>query len=246
MSLIPAPKRTDIGEELKKHAPQIAFFSGNGLLLVGEVRVWDYAISMTGDVWKACLAVLATFIPFVIWEIAVQHDKANALMRICAWTGMVISLALGVAIGIADFVMIDGSSPDSGMLLGALAASLSIHAVLLLVYFYAHPEITARRLTAEALARESLALQNAQTAQRILSAARRRLTQERNIAQEFGRDELAKTLSSLTGQEYVEADQDLDSPPPQLFAAQNLAHAPTPVSAGTSGNNGHRSNVPLP
>lgn len=235
------PKQNiDIADWLKEHAPAIAFFAGNGLLLLGEVRVYDYALTQTGEVWKAWFAVLASFAPFVIWEIGVQHDKANAWMRLYSWIGMTISMALGIFVGVADFIMIDGSSPNSSAILTWLALSLSVHALLLLAYYYSHPQIKAKRLMAEALGREELARTNAGIARNILEAARGRLALEREIAGEFGDDELQKVLASLTGQQYTPAEH------ASLFGAglqiakaagRTLGHELAP--AGQNGN-GHK------
>lgn len=246
--LIPTSKKTNFSDELKKHSPTIAFFAGNALLLLGEFRVYDYVHTLTGEPWKAWYAVGASFLPFVIWELAVQHDKATTLMRTFAWVGIVISLGMGIAVGVADFVMVDGASASGETLMPLLALGLSAHALLLLGYFYSHPDQKVKRLMAQAIGRESIALMNAKIAKSILTAARQRLSQERSIASEFGEEELAKVLANLTGETYEAPEQDdaVTSAPPQSMGslsdadvarvadllAAKLSAGSMPVSAG--------------
>lgn len=142
--------QTSIADWLKAQSPSLAFLAGNLLLAAGEYRVYDFAYQNTGETWKAVFAVLSTFFPFVLWEVAVQHAKASSLMRGIAWLGIAISLGLGVLIGVADFMLIGGQAPNADVLLGLLAVSLSIHAILFLAYFYSHPDIKGHRLTAQA------------------------------------------------------------------------------------------------
>lgn len=214
-------RQVGIAEWLKSNAHNIAFIAGNGLLAAGEYRVFDFALQNTGEIWKAWFAVLATFFPFVLWEIAVQHAKANGLMRGVAWAGMIISFGLGVIIGIAEFATINGQLSSAEALLGLLAGSLSIHAVLFLVYFYAHPDIKASRLTAIAIAKQEMAERNAEVAESVLGSARNRLELERRIAAEYGYENLRRAIAEIEGRPY--------HAPKRTYAPHNPLVPPEPV-----------------
>lgn len=214
-------RQIGIAEWLKSNAHNIAFIAGNGLLAAGEYRVFDFALQNTGEVWKAWFAVLATFFPFVLWEIAVQHAKANGLMRGVAWAGMIISFSLGVIIGIAEFSTVNGQLSNPEALLGLLAGSLSIHAVLFLIYFYAHPDIKASRLTAVAIAKQEMAERNAEVAESVLGSARNRLELERRIAAEYGYENLRRAIAEIEGRPY--------HAPKKTYAPRNSLGSPEPV-----------------
>ena len=100
-------QQVGIADWLKNNAHNIAFIAGNLLLAAGEYRVYDFALQNTGEAWKAWFAVLATFFPFILWEIAVQHAKASGLMRGVAWLGMAIS-CLATATAVRRLALISG------------------------------------------------------------------------------------------------------------------------------------------
>jgi hypothetical protein len=187
---------------VKEKSPAIAIIAGNLLLLAGEYRVYHFAYESSGEAWKGWFAVLATFFPFVLWEILVQHSKANGVMRALAWAGIVISLGLGVVIGVADFVTVNGQTANAEPLLAALAVSLSLHAVFFLAYFYSHPDIKSHRLVAQALARQQLAEASAEVAESILKSARNRLELERRIAADYGYENLRRAIAEIEGRPY--------------------------------------------
>jgi len=197
-----AVTQTGIADWIKAQSPTLAFLAGNLLLAAGEFRVYDFAYQNTGETWKAVFAVLATFFPFVLWEVAVQHAKASGLMRGIAWVGIAISLSLGVMIGVADFVVVGGQTPNAEGLLALLAVSLSVHAILFLAYFYSHPDIKAHRLTAQAIAKQELAEASAAVAESILKSARTRLELERRIAEEYGYENLRRAIAEIEGRPY--------------------------------------------
>jgi|GEM_PF-1913363 len=208
---------------VKEKSPAIAIVAGNLLLLAGEYRVYHFAYESSGEAWKGWFAVLATFFPFVLWEILVQHSKANGIMRALAWAGIVVSLGLGVVIGVADFVTINGQTPNAEPLLAALAVSLSLHAVFFLAYFYSHPDIKAHRLVAQAMARQQLAEASAEVAESILKSARNRLELERRIAEEYGYENLRRAIAEIEGRPY-HAPKKTHSPLSPRFAAPAAAH----------------------
>ncbi|PKN94675.1 MAG: hypothetical protein CVU44_02375 [Chloroflexi bacterium HGW-Chloroflexi-6] len=215
-------QQVGIADWLKNNAHNIAFIAGNLLLAAGEYRVYDFAMQNTGEAWKAWFAVLATFFPFILWEIAVQHAKASGLMRGVAWLGMAISFSLGVIIGIAEFSAVGGQIANAEALLGLLAGSLSIHAVLFLVYFYSHPDIKAKRLTAVAVAKQEMAERNAEVAESVLGSARNRLELERRIAAEYGYENLRRAIAEIEGRHY-------HTPKKTYAPRKTLPHSPTPV-----------------
>ena len=208
---------------VKQKSPAIAIVAGNLLLLAGEYRVFDFAYKNTGEVWKAWFAVLATYFPFLLWEILVQHSKTNGVMRALAWAGIVISFGLGVMIGVADFVTVNGQTPNAEVQLAALAVSLSLHAVFFLAYFYSHPDIKAHRLVAQALARQQLAEASAQVAESILKSARSRLELERRIASEYGYENLRRAIAEIEGRPY--------SAPKTTYAAARQSSSASDISA---------------
>jgi hypothetical protein len=155
--------------------------------------------------------------------VLVQHSKANGVMRALAWAGIVISLGLGVIIGVADFVTINGQAANAEPFLAALAISLSLHAVFFLAYFYSHPDIKAHRLVAQALARQQLAEASAEVAESILKSARSRLELERRIAEEYGYENLRRAIAEIEGRPY-HAPKKTHSPLKPRFAAPAAAH----------------------
>lgn len=251
--LFEASEKTTIMDWLKENAHNIAFATGNLLLAVGEYRVFDFVYLHTGETWKGIFAVLASFFPFVLWEIAVQHAKASGLMRLVAWSGLLIAFGLGVYIGIADFILPPNTNVDG--ILGLVAFSLSLHAVLFLAFFYAHPDIKAKRLVAQALARQDTALQATEISETVLLAARNRLELERRIAAEYGYENLRRVLAELEGKSYRKpqrfykpqpADTVLASPTRTRFEDAQVPTV-TPVDAAQPqpvgfGNNGHEPN----
>lgn len=190
---------TGFSEWLKENAPALAVVAGNLLLMAGEYRVFDFVFSTTGEVWKGLFAVLATFVPFVLWEVAWQHPKGTTFMQALAIGGMFISLLLGAGVGVADFIQVDGRTIDPAFLLGALAISLTVHAVGFLLYFYSHPDIEAERAQAKTEAQIKLAEANAERAQKLLFVSRDVISQRRKLEEEFGADEVKQMLDSLTG-----------------------------------------------
>lgn len=239
---------------LKDNAHNIAFATGNLLLAAGEYRVFDFVYLHTGEVWKGIFAVLASFVPFVLWEIAVQHAKASGVMRLVAWTGLLLAFGLGVYIGIADFILPADANVDG--ILGFVAFSLSLHAVLFLAFFYAHPDIKAKRLVAQALARQDTARQATEVSETVLLAARNRLELERRIAAEYGYENLRRVLAELEGKTYKKPQrfyQPAPTPAPTaapLFAPQasfasdnQQPSAPKPIPQPVyGGGNGHNGN----
>jgi hypothetical protein len=230
--------QTSIADWLKAQSPSLAFLAGNLLLAAGEYRVYDFAYQNTGETWKAVFAVLSTFFPFVLWEVAVQHAKASSLMRGIAWLGIAISLGLGVLIGVADFMLIGGQAPNADVLLGLLAVSLSIHAILFLAYFYSHPDIKGHRLTAQAVARQQLAEASAEVAESILKSARNRLELERRIAEEYGYENLRRAIAEIEGRPYHAPKQSYapHKQPQVMASALNIPEKP--IQAFSS--NGHK------
>ncbi len=208
---------------IKDKSPTLAFIAGNLLLAAGEFRVYDFAYQSTGETWKAIFSVMATFFPFILWEIAVQHAKASGIMRGLAWTGLAISLFLGVAVGTADFMAINGQTPNAEAMLGALAISLSIHAILFLAYFYSHPDIKGHRLTAQAIAKQQLAEASAQVAESILKSARTRLELERRIAEEYGYENLRRAIAEIEGRTYHAPKKSYSPSKPAATPNQNYA-----------------------
>ena len=207
---------------IKDQSPALAFIAGNLLLAAGEYRVYDFAMQNTGEPWKAWFSVMATFIPFMLWEVAVQHAKASGIMRGIAWVGISISLFLGILVGTADFMVINGQTPNAEALLAALAVSLSVHAILFLAYFYSHPDIKSHRLTAQAIAKQQLAESNAEVAESVLKSARTRLELERRIAEEYGYENLRRAIAEIEGRSYH---------------APKKSYSPRPTSAQTGSLN---------
>jgi hypothetical protein len=233
-----ASVQTSIFDWVKEKSPAIAIIAGNLLLLAGEYRVYHFAYESSGEAWKGWFAVLATFFPFVLWEILVQHSKANGIMRALAWAGIVISLGLGVLIGTADFIAVNGQTPNAEPLLAALAISLSLHAVFFLAYFYSHPDIKAHRLVAQALARQQLAEASAEVAESILKSARNRLELERRIAADYGYENLRRAIAEIEGRPY-QAPRQSYAPRQQsqdLASALRIPDEPAPAFGG----NGHK------
>ncbi len=218
-------EKATVMDWLKDNAHNIAFATGNLLLAAGEYRVFDFVYLHTGEIWKGIFAVLASFVPFVLWEIAVQHAKASGLMRLVAWAGLLIAFGLGVYIGIADFILPPDAHVDG--ILGFVAFSLSLHAVLFLAFFYAHPDIKAKRLVAQALARQDTALQATEVSETVLLAARNRLELERRIASEYGYENLRRVLAELEGKSYRKPQRFYQPRP-----AASAASAPPPLFAG--------------
>ena len=224
---------------IKEKSPAIAIVAGNLLLMAGEYRVYHFAYESSGEAWKGLFAVLATFFPFVLWEILVQHSKANGIMRALAWAGIIISLGLGVLIGTADFIAVNGQTPNAEPLLAALAISLSLHAVFFLAYFYSHPDIKAHRLVAQALARQQLAEASAEVAESILKSARNRLELERRIAADYGYENLRRAIAEIEGRPY-HAPKKSYAPrqqSPDLASALRFPDETVPAF----GDNGHKS-----
>ena len=195
-------EKTSFIDSIKENAHTIAFAAGNLLLVAGEYRVYDFTYSNTGEVWKGVFAVFASFVPFLLWEIAVQHAKATGGMRAIAWIGMTLSFGLGALVGIADFITIGDQSPNAEGLLGIIAGGLSIHAVLFLAYFYSHPDIKAKRLVTQAIAKQHLANSSAEVAENLLTSARNRLELERRIADEYGYENLRRAIAEIEGRSY--------------------------------------------
>jgi hypothetical protein len=224
---------------IKDKSPTLAFIAGNLLLAIGEYRVYDFALQNTGEVWKAWFSVSATFFPFILWEVAVQHAKASGMMRGLAWLGISLSLFLGVLVGTADFMVINGQATNAEGLLGLLAVSLSVHAILFLAYFYSHPDIKAHRLTAQAIARQQLAEASASVAESILKSARTRLELERRIAEEYGYENLRRAIAEIEGRPY-HAPKQAYVPGKQsqvMASALNIPEKPIQAFSG----NGHKS-----
>jgi len=197
------PDEDDRGVEwIKNHAPALAFVFGNALLIAGEWRVFDYVMQATGEVWKAVYAVLSTFVPFLLWEFAAQHKKNTGWMIACAVVGLLISLGLGVAVGVADFVLVNGAPVASNLILTALALGLSAHAILFLVYFYQHPDIVLAFIKARAKGQEAIRSERAKEAREMLKQARDNLALERDLAKEFGADNARRALAQLQGKKY--------------------------------------------
>ncbi len=227
-----ATNQVSIFDWIKDKSPAIAIVAGNLLLMAGEYRVYDFAYASTGETWKAWFAVLSTFLPFLLWEILVQHSKANGIMRAVAWIGIVLSLGLGVLIGVADFMTVNGQPPNAEPFLAALAVSLSLHAVFFLVYFYSHPDIRSHRLVAQAIARQQLAEASAGVAESILKSARNRLELERRIASEYGYENLRRAIAEIEGRPY-HAPRKTFAPAkgPEAASALNIP----PVAFGSNG-----------
>ncbi|NCP86763.1 MAG: hypothetical protein CO094_11295 [Anaerolineae bacterium CG_4_9_14_3_um_filter_57_17] len=243
----------DWQETLKNNAPALAFGAGNLLLLAGEYRVYAFAYDATGEIWKGIFAVMSSFLPFLLWEIAVQHKKANGIMRVISWVGIVISLTLGVVVGVAEFVTLPGqASVNAEFLLGMLAVSLSAHAVLFLAYYYSHPDMRAKRMMASAQARQEIASLNAEIAESVLTSWRERLQMERAIADEFGTENLRRVLDELEGKKHRQVNAQkrtwwkkpeaapaapIDAPAADVPAPQPIAFAaaPRPLVPGDRG-----------
>jgi hypothetical protein len=189
-------------EWLKNNAPAIAFWFGNILLVMGEWRVYDYVLRATEQPWKAVFAVFSTFIPFLLWEFTAQHKKNTGGMILCAVVGIMISLGLGVSVGVADFVLLDGQPINSDAILTALALGLSAHAVLFLLYFYQHPDIQMAYITAVADGQEKIRNQRAEKAREMLKQARENLQLENDLAKDFGAENARRALAQLQGKKY--------------------------------------------
>jgi hypothetical protein len=232
---------TQIGafDWIKDKSPTLAFIAGNLLLAIGEYRVYDFALQNTGEVWKAWFSVSATFFPFVLWEVAVQHAKASGIMRAIAWLGISISLLLGVLIGMADFMVTNGRVANAEGLLGFLAVSLSIHAILFLAYFYSHPDIKAHRLTAQAIAKQQLAESSASVAENILKSARTRLELERRIAAEYGYENLRRAIAEIEGRPYHAPKKTFAPRNPGFTPEHSALNIPNESAPAFSGN-GHK------
>jgi hypothetical protein len=143
-----------------------------------------------------------------------------------------------VVIGVADFVTVNGQTPNAEPLLAALAVSLSLHAVFFLAYFYSHPDIKSHRLVAQALARQQLAEASAEVAESILKSARNRLELERRIAADYGYENLRRAIAEIEGRPYHAPKQSYTprQQSPDLASALRIPDEPVPAFSG----NGHK------
>lgn len=212
-------------EWVKENAPQIAFWAGNILLVAGEWRVYDYVYNATGQAWKAVFAVLATFVPFLLWEFGAQHKKNTGGMVACAVVGMVISLGLGVVIGVADYIAVDGQAINGQAILTALALGLSAQAMLMLAYFYQHPDMVLAYVKARARGQEEIREERAREAREMLAQARENMLLERALVKEFGEEDTRRALDRLQGRRSPERESTRKPQPPATNAPMpQMAH----------------------
>jgi hypothetical protein len=197
-NLVPTPPENE--NKLIEHAPAIAIIIGNALLCLGEVRVYDYVFRYTGAEWKAALAVAGTLLPFIVWEILWQHKRATDFMVGLSLTGMVLSAGLGVVIGVSDFVLVSGAPVDGGKLVGAVAFSMSAHALMLLLYFYNHPDIANARAKARTQDEFELARQQAAQATALLEIARANLGARQELNRQYGAGNVDRMLAKIKGE----------------------------------------------
>jgi hypothetical protein len=199
---------------IKDNAPLIAFFSGNIILAIAEFRVFDFTFRMTNDPFLGTLAVFSTYIPFVLWEIMWQHKYATIPMCVIAISGMALSFILGVCVGCADYILATAAGANAivdakdfaNLLLVSLAASMGVHGLGLLIYFYAHPNISADRRETQAVARMERAKANVMEAQVICALAREKEQALAALISEYGVEGAESAIADITGKEKNEAD----------------------------------------
>lgn len=197
-----------------ENAPNIAFWGGNIILALCEIRVFDFAFRVTHDYALAFLAVFSTFIPFSLWEIMWQHKHASPFMQVLSVFGMAVSFLLGLLIGTADYssaaMLADGKNVSSASwsigLIIALAGSMGIHGVCLLLYFYVHPRISADRKNEQAKARMERARQNVIEAEAICNMARQKKEAFAELVKEYGEKEALAAIADITGEDDEETN----------------------------------------
>jgi hypothetical protein len=97
--------RIDIHEILNlfpNSAIAIAALFVDLVILIGEYRVYDFAMTVTGDVFKAIGFIAASAVPFYLGQLFWLYPRANGIQRTIAVGMMTGGLYMSISMGFAD------------------------------------------------------------------------------------------------------------------------------------------------
>jgi len=198
-------KAEETGTSLKKNAPTVAFWVASVMLVVFEVRVIDVVYTLTKSPLLAGSSLFATGFMFFIWKNSFQYTLADSKQVTMASVGMAISLLASSVFGGMDFFVKGGLVVDTGadkfgpveLLSWGIPILSVIHVVMLLLYWYLDPVVSAER-------KKQVADDDAKFAQEEMSHADSLLTTRMTligtftgIAQRFGKQAALDQLDAL-------------------------------------------------
>lgn len=165
------------------------------LILAAEYRVWDFGVYVTGDPIKAFGFVLVSAIPFLLGQIFWLYPRATWLQKAIAIGFVGMSLYTSALFGLADLT----AEYDTKTIFTFLVQLTAGYIVGTLVYIVFDPTIKANRMKRKAQDAANFERELQAIGRTILTDLRETMNLKRDLASEFGENEVAQALNQLRG-----------------------------------------------
>jgi len=173
----------------------------NVLVMVGEYRVFDAGMQMTGgDVLKAIGFVLVSFVPFELGQIAWLYPLATDWQKRIAASFIIGGMGSSAMFGRADlFFTVATVTVDAEWLIQAMIVLTLFYVGASLVYIVIDPNIKAWRVMVQNKARVKQIKNAHTTAQEILKMYEENQAAENKLKSTFGADGVKRIMDELVG-----------------------------------------------
>lgn len=144
---------------LQTNAPTLAFWVASIIIILFDLRVMDVVYTLTNGNWLLVIgSIFATGFMFFVWKNSFQYTLASISQVRMATFGMAISLLAAAIFGGMDYFVRGGLEVDLGeqvfdavdLVFWGIPVLSTIHVVMLLLYWYLDPVVTADRKRREA------------------------------------------------------------------------------------------------
>ncbi|HPO87419.1 MAG TPA: hypothetical protein PLN86_16375 [Candidatus Hydrogenedentes bacterium] len=198
-------KANDTSEWLKDNAPALTFWVASIALVFFEARVLDVMYTLTKSWLLTVGSIFATGFMFFIWKTAFQYTLANSHQVTMSTIGMTISLLASAIFGGMDFFVKGGLLIDTGadkfnavdLLFWGVPTLSVVHVVLLLLYWYLDPVISADRKKKVADDDAKFAQDEMLHAGNLLETRRKLVDNFVSMAQKYGKEAALEQLDVL-------------------------------------------------
>jgi hypothetical protein len=181
----------------------IALLVVDVLVLVAEYRVWDFAMTLTGDPLKSIGFVLVSGFPFYLAQVLWLYPRATFIQQTIAVVMGAASLYTSAAYGFAD---LSGTYDRDGIFAFIVQLSAA-YTVMLLVYVVTDKGVKAWRIKVKAKASADEAKEMNEITRSVLSDLRLSLQEEMQLKKDFDPEAVEAQLNRLRGQKRVNKEQ---------------------------------------
>lgn len=198
-------KSDDLSKYLQENAPSIAFWVAALILITFDIHVVDVMWNITSSYLLAAGSLFSTGVMFFVWKNNFQYTLSSRTQVFMSTVGMVISLGASAVFGGMDFFVKAGLSIDTGaqtlgskdlILWGVPILSIT-HVVMLLLYWYLDPVVSADRKIREADDDAQFAEREMVHAENLLSRSTSVFATFAGLANTYGREAAIKQLENL-------------------------------------------------